>query len=96
MKQNNIFFTHDTVNGKTTPIFESYFNFNKTNHIYQTVDSLNSIYSVLFSENTRNLKWSKLLTLHDIMTQNEVNLNVLVGLKLFMDFYGLDFIALNS
>ena len=46
VKQNNIIFTHDTINGKTPPIFESYFIFNKTIHQHQTVNSLNSIYSL--------------------------------------------------
>ena len=46
MKQNNIIFTHDTINGKTPPIFENYFIFNKTIHQHQTVNSLNSIYSL--------------------------------------------------
>jgi hypothetical protein len=32
VKQNNIIFTHDTINGKTPPIFENYFIFNKTIH----------------------------------------------------------------
>jgi hypothetical protein len=46
VKQNNMIFTHNTLNGKTPHIFENYFVFNKTNHQHQTVNSLNSIYSL--------------------------------------------------
>ena len=46
VKLNNIIFTHDTINDKTPPIFETYFHFNKTNHQHQTLNSLNSIYSL--------------------------------------------------
>ena len=46
VRQNNIVFTHDTINAKTPPIFESYFIFDKTSHQHETVNSLNSIYSL--------------------------------------------------
>ena len=46
VRLNNIVFTHDTINAKTPPIFESYFIFNKTSHQHETVNSLNSIYSL--------------------------------------------------
>ena len=46
VRQNNIVFTHDTINAKTLPIFESYFIFNKICHQHETVNSLNSIYSL--------------------------------------------------
>ena len=45
-RQNNIISTHDTINAKTPPIFESHFNFDKTSHQNETVNSLNSTYSL--------------------------------------------------
>ena len=46
VRPNNIIFTHDAINDKTLPIFESYFIFSKTNHQHQTLNSLNSICSL--------------------------------------------------
>ena len=46
VKLSNIIFTHDTINGKSPSIFENYFTFHKINHQHETVNSLNSIYSL--------------------------------------------------
>ena len=46
VKLSNIIFTHDTINGKSPSIFENYFTFHKINHKHETVNSLNSIYSL--------------------------------------------------
>ena len=46
VRQNNIIFTHNSINNNTPRIFNDYFNFEESNHQYQTVNSLNSTYSI--------------------------------------------------
>ena len=46
VRQNNVIFTHNSINNNTPRIFNDYFNFEESNHQYQTVNSLNSTYSI--------------------------------------------------
>ena len=46
VKQNNIIFTHNSINSNTPRIFNDYFIFEESKHQYQTVNSLNSTYSI--------------------------------------------------
>ena len=46
VKQSNIIFTHNSINSNTPRIFNDYFIFEESNHQYQTVNSLNSTYSI--------------------------------------------------
>ena len=46
IKQSNILFTHNTINHRSPSIFDKYFEFKETNHEHQTVNSLNSNYSI--------------------------------------------------
>ena len=46
IKQSNILFTHNAINGKVSDIFKDYFTFNKVDHLHNTVDNLNSVYSI--------------------------------------------------
>ena len=44
--QSNILFTHYSINGNTPDIFKDYFIFNEVDHQYDTVNNLNSVYSI--------------------------------------------------
>ena len=46
VKLSNIIFTHNAINNKTPTIFKDYFTFKELNHQHQTVNGLNSIYSI--------------------------------------------------
>ena len=46
VKLNNVLFTHNTINSKSPATFNGYFNFKEIIHSHQTVNSLNSTYSI--------------------------------------------------
>ena len=46
VKLSNIIFTHNAINNKTPTIFKDFFTFKDLNHQHQTVNGLNSIYSI--------------------------------------------------
>ena len=46
IKQTNILFTHNAINGNTPDIFKDYFTFNEVDHLHDTVNNLNSVYSI--------------------------------------------------
>ena len=46
IKQTNILFTHIAINGNTPDIFKDYFTFNEVDHLQNTVNNLNSVYSI--------------------------------------------------
>ena len=46
IKQCNMLFTHNTINKNTPKVFENYFIFNEIVHEHDTVNNLNSIYSI--------------------------------------------------
>ena len=46
IKLNNILFAHDTINNNTPAIFKDYFTFNEVSHQHDTINRLNSNYSI--------------------------------------------------
>ena len=46
IKLNNILFAHDTINNNTPAIFKDYFTFNEVSHQHDTINRLNSTYSI--------------------------------------------------
>ena len=46
IKQSNILFTHNAINGNTPDIFKDYFTFNEGDHLHNTANNLNSVYSI--------------------------------------------------
>ena len=44
--QSNVLFTHNTINSKSPDIFNKFFIFSERNHEHETVNSLNSNYSI--------------------------------------------------
>ena len=46
IKQSNILFTHNAINKKTPIVFKDYFTLNETEHQHDTINNLNSVYSV--------------------------------------------------
>ena len=46
IKQSNILFTHNAINKKTLIVFKNYFTLNETEHQHDTINNLNSVYSV--------------------------------------------------
>ena len=46
IKQSNILFTHNAINGNAPDIFKDYFTFNEVDHLHDTVNNLNSVYSI--------------------------------------------------
>ena len=46
IKQSNILFTHNAINKKTPTVFKDYFTLNETEHQHDTINNLNSVYSV--------------------------------------------------
>ena len=46
MKQNNILFTHNTINNRTPLIFKNYFTFHAVDHDHSTVNKITSTYSI--------------------------------------------------
>ena len=45
IKQSNIRFIHNSINGNTTNIFKDDFNFNEVDHLHNT-NNLNSVYNI--------------------------------------------------
>ena len=46
IKQSDILFTHKALKANTLDIFEGYFTFNEVDHLHDTVNKLNFVYSI--------------------------------------------------